>query len=1066
MKRAIDGTKDVRERIGSAFLIATLTVMVTILLSGCINPFGGKNDSDDRPALGDGGGTVETSTGYGTLILSTGGISASTVAPPSDLKSLVDRYEVALIDPDTVQSDIIIADYTEGSEIPNIPTGTWNVTITGFNASSQPIATGVPTVGNPLTINEGANAITIQLDGLQSGTGTFAYNLDWSVAVGDIGQIEVTLDPYPLAGGDEEVITINNPSGSGSFSTVSSTVVTTDFGAGTLSINDTAMPSGYYYFSIRLWTTGGQSLVFVGDVLRIFDNLTSDGGTITLTPTDITQPPAAPTGLTAAIVNAENQVTLSWTDNSNNEEEFVIYQDGSMITNFPAGTTSVPGITLAAGTPATFEIRARNRRGESTPGSATLLVITMAYPTDPTTILPGGTPGAESWSSPAVTLDWGTFPGATSYNVYFSTNQTEVDSLLGTVRTTGATSGQAATVYNGGALTPGTTYYWTVEAVNVHGTLAYPTRAFTARDAIYVSPTGNDTTGEGSTTAPYATIGYAVGDAGAGETINVAAGTYNEAGISLNQTGLTLSGAGDTTIITDPGTNSTTLSITADGVTVENMQINAPNAATRAAISISGANATVTNNLITESGTSPNGTTLRGIAGLGLGATISGNRFVLADATAPDIGTRFAFNMSSNNDPGTPGIVEANRISFADGGGTSKIGLQPQGNNFLLRNNIIVQEGTISTAVFNGFRVAVGGNTGNYFYHNTVVNTNSSPAAIFATIENGTDTVLTNNIFASLGGGGTQVGIYGSGTTLSEIHANVFFGMTDVAGTLGATVTDLNTNAYAAGNIEINPGLNTAVAITDIGWFGLTGTSPVEVTSGGDSATLPTVGTDLNSNTRQAPVTIGAHEAVQIDKGVPQFLMVGEWLLDNGIWTDSSGNGFDAIVNGAAPVPTMGRLGTNLAAAFDTNQGLEIATNGNALSEFGNGRTFSYWLTEPTTNGRIIGQRYGGGTATWEQDWVTDTLRYSYSGTVVNPLNIGPVFVPGWNHVAIVMDLPTFQIYVNGTLFTTESLVWDYVTTNPIRIGLTGLAGGVFSFDDLRIYNRALAESEITKLAE
>jgi len=74
--------------------------------------------------------------------------------------------------------------------------------------------------------------------------------------------------------------------------------------------------------------------------------------------------------------------------------------------------------------------------------------------------------------------------------------------------------------------------------------------------------TGSDATGDGSQGDPWATIQHAVDDTGilAGDTINVAAGTYDEQ-IVIDK-GLTLQGAGDTTIIRptqDTVTNSFTL---------------------------------------------------------------------------------------------------------------------------------------------------------------------------------------------------------------------------------------------------------------------------------------------------------------------------------------------------------------------------------------------------------------------------------------------------------------------------------------------------------------------------
>jgi hypothetical protein len=65
------------------------------------------------------------------------------------------------------------------------------------------------------------------------------------------------------------------------------------------------------------------------------------------------------------------------------------------------------------------------------------------------------------------------------------------------------------------------------------------TTAVSANINYYVSTSGSNTTGNGSSSAPWATIAYAVSKvAGPGVTINVAAGTYNEtADIAINTGG-------------------------------------------------------------------------------------------------------------------------------------------------------------------------------------------------------------------------------------------------------------------------------------------------------------------------------------------------------------------------------------------------------------------------------------------------------------------------------------------------------------------------------------------------
>ena len=78
----------------------------------------------------------------------------------------------------------------------------------------------------------------------------------------------------------------------------------------------------------------------------------------------------------------------------------------------------------------------------------------------------------------------------------------------------------------------------------------------------YVATTGNDTTGDGSQSNPYKTIGKAVSVAVNGDTINVAAGTYDEENIVITK-GITLQGAGrDSTFIApSTATNNNTITV-------------------------------------------------------------------------------------------------------------------------------------------------------------------------------------------------------------------------------------------------------------------------------------------------------------------------------------------------------------------------------------------------------------------------------------------------------------------------------------------------------------------------
>jgi hypothetical protein len=66
---------------------------------------------------------------------------------------------------------------------------------------------------------------------------------------------------------------------------------------------------------------------------------------------------------------------------------------------------------------------------------------------------------------------------------------------------------------------------------------------------IYVSETGNDVTGDGTSGAPYATVSHAATTASSGDTIYVVAGTITETAQVVLGTGVSIYGAGNTSII-------------------------------------------------------------------------------------------------------------------------------------------------------------------------------------------------------------------------------------------------------------------------------------------------------------------------------------------------------------------------------------------------------------------------------------------------------------------------------------------------------------------------------------
>lgn len=126
---------------------------------------------------------------------------------------------------------------------------------------------------------------------------------------------------------------------------------------------------------------------------------------------------------------------------------------------------------------------------------------------------------------------------------------------------------------------PAAKVLWVAEYFN-HRVLMYGTLDITSPSTRYVATTGIDFGNCGNSASPCRTITYAISQAVAGNTIEIAAGTYTEAGITIDKD-LTLTGAGATSTIvqaaTSPGTASdrvffinNSVTATLEGMTIRN----------------------------------------------------------------------------------------------------------------------------------------------------------------------------------------------------------------------------------------------------------------------------------------------------------------------------------------------------------------------------------------------------------------------------------------------------------------------------------------------------------------
>jgi hypothetical protein len=216
----------------------------------------------------------------------------------------------------------------------------------------------------------------------------------------------------------------------------------------------------------------GASTTFIGQMatssagsktgtFTFTDNVTgSTTFTINGTGTVVDPTPAAPSNLQFTSYN-NNSVTMTWSDNSNDETFFLIErktgasgtyaQIGSVKSNVTTFIDPTGGTTPQPGTLYYYQVRAENGAYYSnycTEESVTTLANT-----------PTGIAATDGTLSDRVTINWSAATGATQYQVYRSTTSNGTQTALG-APVSGTTEDDLT------ATPPGTVYYYWVTALN------------------------------------------------------------------------------------------------------------------------------------------------------------------------------------------------------------------------------------------------------------------------------------------------------------------------------------------------------------------------------------------------------------------------------------------------------------------------------------------------------------------------------------------------------------------------------------------------------------------------
>lgn len=201
----------------------------------------------------------------------------------------------------------------------------------------------------------------------------------------------------PVIGGN---VVIQRKVAGGAYSTIQ-TLVTP---GASFSYDDTGLTCGtVYYYRTKTQLAGSDDSVWTADVSRAA--------------CEATTPPADPSGLTLGTVT-QNSIAMSWTDNSDNEDEFQIYRsdDGGstyfFIQSVGQGVVNYTNHLLTSYTEYYYKVKAVNAAGSSnftTPINAT----TTPDLTAPTDLL--AVTGGEN----SIDLTWsGTAPDAENWWIY------------------------------------------------------------------------------------------------------------------------------------------------------------------------------------------------------------------------------------------------------------------------------------------------------------------------------------------------------------------------------------------------------------------------------------------------------------------------------------------------------------------------------------------------------------------------------------------------------------------------------------------------------------------------
>jgi len=196
----------------------------------------------------------------------------------------------------------------------------------------------------------------------------------------------------------------------------------------------------------------------------------------------------------------------------------------------------------------------------------------------------------------------------------------------------------------------------------------------------------------------------------------------------------------------------------------------------------------------------------------------------------------------------------------------------------------------------------------------------------------------------------------------------------------------------------------------------------------------------------------------------------------NGNANDESGNGNNGTVHGATL--TADRFGKSSSAYRFNSVNKNYIELNSTVGKFGTSDfTISLWYNISNTNALryLICKRNTESYANfWEFHANEFALCQSSSSNSSTPTYVSSAIIPlnQWNHQLVIKTTDSVKIFLNGVLVSSKKLTiaYDITNNNPAEIGaqvapISGVVGCYNGLiDDIRLYNRALNQSEITAL--